>query len=169
MSKIKHVYLDMDDVLINFTQGCVDLFGKPFDENDVKFCWRKIGSSEGWWKNLPPFDNAHEFIRDLVVLSHEHSFEVHILSGTPSANTAECEMQKMECVKMNIPTIHPSRVHFCKSKSKHMYADPFSILVDDRESNIQNWSNAGGIGMLHNSTTHCLSNVLADIRSLLNG
>jgi hypothetical protein len=32
---------------------------------------------------------------------------------------------------------------------KQEFASPNSILIDDREKNIEQWRNAGGIGVLH--------------------
>ena len=36
-----------------------------------------------------------------------------------------------------------------KGKDKKIFARPDHILVDDKKSNIQHWSDAGGTGILH--------------------
>ena len=38
-----------------------------------------------------------------------------------------------------------------KGKHKAVYARPDYVLIDDRKDNIEAWTNAGGIGVLHTS------------------
>ena len=35
------------------------------------------------------------------------------------------------------------------SKDKHVHCQPGDILIDDRASNIEEWSAAGGVAILH--------------------
>ena len=47
------------------------------------------------------------------------------------------------------------------SRSKHKYAAPNHVLIDDREDIIKDWEDKGGIGILHTSTKNtieCLKN-----------
>jgi hypothetical protein len=40
-----------------------------------------------------------------------------------------------------------------KASDKKNYSKPFHILIDDRASNIEDWRNEGGVGILHTSTS----------------
>lgn len=151
MSKIKHVYLDMDGVIANFDGKCIELFGTPFSEATPSESWKRINKVEDFWMSLPIFDGAIAFINELLTFCAVNDCMLHILSGTPNSNTDRSEIQKMIWLKFHTPQIHPSKVHFCKSRSKQMYADKFSVLIDDRESNIEAWNLHSGHGILHKS------------------
>ena len=43
------------------------------------------------------------------------------------------------------------------AKQKQELANPESILIDDRQINIDQWEAAGGIGILHTSTDNTIS------------
>ncbi len=42
------------------------------------------------------------------------------------------------------------------ASQKQEYASPTSILIDDRQKNIDQWEAAGGIGILHTSTANTI-------------
>ena len=42
------------------------------------------------------------------------------------------------------------------AEDKQNYSSPNSILIDDRPSNIEQWRNKGGIGILHINTNDTL-------------
>jgi hypothetical protein len=44
-----------------------------------------------------------------------------------------------------------TKLTLSRSHLKKNYAGPLNILIDDRESNIQQWRDAGGIGILYTS------------------
>ena len=51
--------------------------------------------------------------------------------------------------KRNLPS---TKLILAYAANKQNYADPNSILIDDRKSNIDQWVKAGGIGILHTDT-----------------
>ena len=51
--------------------------------------------------------------------------------------------------KRNLPS---TKLVLAQAIKKQNYATPDSILIDDRESNIDQWIKAGGIGILHTDT-----------------
>ena len=51
--------------------------------------------------------------------------------------------------KRNLPS---TKLILAQAIKKQNYAAPNHILIDDRESNIDQWIKAGGIGILHTDT-----------------
>ena len=73
---------------------------------------------------------------------------------------AEPNPRKARLSAANIAKKSPdlSRKHSSSSaESKKNYARKDAILIDDRISNINDWNNAGGIGILHTSTSSTLT------------
>lgn len=77
----------------------------------------------------------YDFVKDLPseILSH--------------ATDPACEDGKLTWLKNNDVTIKPNLVRNRVDKAK--YANPSAILIDDKPENIQEFTNAGGIGILH--------------------
>jgi hypothetical protein len=46
------------------------------------------------------------------------------------------------------------------SKDKHTHCVPGDILIDDRTSNIHEWNNVGGIGLLYKNNFEEIQNIL---------
>ena len=61
--------------------------------------------------------------------------------------------------KRNMPA---TKMILAYAKDKKNYANSTSILIDDREENINQWEEAGGIGILHTSA----SSTIAQLKKL---
>jgi hypothetical protein len=70
------------------------------------------------------------------------------LLSAPSSQS-ESRLGKKLWVEKHLPEI---KLILSKASDKKNYSKPFHILIDDRDSNIEDWRNKGGIGILHTST-----------------
>lgn len=133
------IFVDMDGVLTDFDSHA-RAQGKYHDDGRVN--WDAIGY--GWWVSMPAFDGAKKFYEDLKAHGN-----VRIL--TSPALSADCYRGKAEWVER----FWPERGKFalrdliiCPSTKRFM-AKLNHILIDDRQTNIDEWTAAGGIGILH--------------------
>ncbi len=71
----------------------------------------------------------------------------HALLSSPSRSESSKIGKRLWRKKFTPST----KLILAQSFNKKNYADKDSILIDDRESNIQQWREAGGIGILYKS------------------
>jgi hypothetical protein len=150
------IYCDMDGVLVDFDKGYQQLTGKETQHVDVQ------GKSEFWntfrqslqdkkmqekeyWANLQWMPDGKE------LWDHIKTMNPTLLSA-PSRDP-QSRLGKRIWVKKNIPG---TPLILASAEAKKNYARKNSILIDDRVSNINDWNNAGGIGILHTSTSTTL-------------
>ena len=74
------------------------------------------------------------------------------LLSAPSQQS-ESRLGKRLWVKKHLPGI---KLILSKASDKKNYSDPFHILIDDRDSNIDDWRSKGGVGILHTSTSNTI-------------
>ena len=70
------------------------------------------------------------------------------LLSAPSRNE-NSKIGKKQWVKQHLPNVE---LILAEAKDKQKYSGENKILIDDRESNINEWRNAGGVGILFTST-----------------
>jgi len=150
------ICVDMDGVLCDFVTGVADLFGvntkdleirdqlketwgleKPFDITDDDM-WIVIDDSGlKFWSDLDLFSWA----KPLMEILSSHSSQICLLTS-PSDNIS-CIKGKIDWAKRyfpDIPVIPTSEKYFC--------AHNRSILIDDKESNIEAFKENGGNAFL---------------------
>ena len=76
-----------------------------------------------------------------------------IILSAPSRNN-ESRYGKRIWKKRNMPT---TKMILAYASDKKNYANSTSILIDDREENIKQWEEAGGIGILHTSAASTIA------------
>jgi len=151
------IFVDMDGVLTD--AGCQ--FNIFFKEGTWLEVQRKKGRDYGvnlvhnagydFWTTMPWMLDGQElwnFIKKFtpVILSDPKKFKCAI-SG------------KYEWVNKNISPYQ----HVILTSEKHLFADKDRILIDDYSKNINNWTKAGGVGILHKNakqTINELENIL---------
>ena len=84
----------------------------------------------------------------------------HKLLSSPSRNDTS-KIGKRMWVEKNTPG---TQLILAAAVNKQNYADKSNILIDDRESNIQQWKDAGGIGILFKSTDQ----VIDELKKIMN-
>jgi hypothetical protein len=137
------IYCDMDGVLVDFNKGYFKLTGHKLDgtyRTDERF-WDPINEAGyDFWINLKWMSDGRK------LWSYIEKFNPELLSA-PSRQP-DSRIAKHDWVKRELPGVH---LTLRSAKNKKEFASPTSILIDDREDNINDWIGAGGIGILHKS------------------
>jgi cytidyltransferase-like protein len=138
------IYCDMDGVLVDFEDGYKRLTGKDIKGNHVKGdgdFWQPItDAGVKFWAGLKWMPDGKE------LWSYIKSYNPEILSA-PSREESS-KIGKHVWIKNNIPGV---KLILRSAERKQELAEPNAILIDDRKDNIEQWINAGGIGILHTS------------------
>jgi hypothetical protein len=161
-SKYK-IFCDLDGVLVDFQGGVKKLTGgldfNVYAELHGKTKMWSLITQQGsiWWVNLPWKSDGKilgKFIKD---------FDVAILSAGNKNYTGDMvSIGKRQWCIDNLGT-RISVIIADNSKEKQYHSQPNYILIDDLESNIQEWKIRGGIGILYknsNQTIKDLNNIL---------
>lgn len=148
MKRKYNVFCDLDGVLVDFVDGYkkltgIDISGKFV--SDEKF-WKPI-DDEGYnfWINL-------NWTKDGKLLWEYIKLYKPIILSAPSEKDSS-KKGKKDWVKRELPNVE---LILCPAKEKKQYATFNSILIDDMESNIKDWNNSGGIGILHTNTKNTI-------------
>jgi phosphoglycolate phosphatase-like HAD superfamily hydrolase len=152
------VYFDMDGVLANFERRWTELYGEPPQHT------RAVKRFSSKWENfvlsrqfesLDFFPGAHEvynFVRD-----SGRALSIQILSSSGG------EIFYDEVREQKINWLRNSRMQFAEvnivpgRRLKKNYATANSILIDDTPDVIEDFNNAGGIGILHRDSQETIS------------
>lgn len=162
--KTIELFLDLDGVFVDFIGGLKTLLNLEYpkervsDEEFKKFqtyLGYKIWSRTFFWQELHELENCQE------MYSYFKGYSPTILTAYPSAyiyNSVEmrtCEAEKRAWVHTHFGLEQKNRVTCISASLKHTSVSPskdiISVLIDDRESNIDDWNAKGGIGILHTS------------------
>ena len=152
------IYSDMDGVLSDFDKRFME-----FSDGKLPSQYEKEFGREKFWELIDgkvgvPFWAGMSWMPDGKTLwSYIEKYNPIILSA-PSRNQ-ESRYGKRIWKKRNMPS---TKMILAYADKKKEYADSTSILIDDREENIKQWNEAGGIGILHTSA----SNTIAQLKKL---
>lgn len=157
---INHIYLDMDGVLANFVQACIDLMGVEIihtvgapvlHEQVTSWDLHKhlgISSGELWrridqqghlfWKNL----HGYPWSNELALLCGTSAPRCSILtstSGRPQAVAGKAFWLEGR-IYGRIPATYVTT-----AEHKSMFArGPGDVLIDDSDENCEDWARCGG-------------------------
>ncbi len=142
------IYCDMDGVLADFESGYEELTGidlrGEFQKGDD--FWDPISKAGvGFWAGLKWMPDGQELWDYLKPFNP-------VLLSAPSREDSS-RIGKHVWVKHKIPG---TKLILRYAKQKQELATPESILIDDRQVNIDQWEAAGGIGILHTSTANTI-------------
>ena len=143
------IYCDMDGVLVDFDRGYQELTGMTTQQADTiggdTFWEPLIQAGAKWWITLnwmPDGKQLWNYIKKYTP----------ILLSAPSKQESS-RLGKRVWVKRELPDV---KLILRPASQKQQYASPTSILIDDRQKNIDQWEAAGGIGILHTSTANTI-------------
>jgi len=139
------IYLDMDGVIVDFDKRFESLFGMPPREFENNFgkdkFWEKVDAKGvGFWRGMDWMPGGQKLYNR--VAQHKHA----LLSSPSRSSTSK--IGKHMWKRDNTPN---TKLILAQSFNKKNYADKSNILIDDRADNIQQWKDAGGIGILYQS------------------
>ena len=139
------IYLDMDGVLVDFDKQFEELTGmapSAFEaKNSSDEFWAAIdGAGVGFWRGMKWMPGGE-------ALYNRASKFPHFLLSSPSRSDVS-KIGKHLWRRDKTPS---TKLILARSYNKKNYANPSSVLIDDREDNIKQWRDAGGIGILYTS------------------
>jgi hypothetical protein len=144
------IYCDMDGVLVDFEGGYEKLTGidlKGEYRPGVEDFWKPIEQAGvKYWASLKWMPDGKQLWRYIKQYTPE-------LLSAPSKSESS-KIGKYVWVKNNLPG---TKLILRYASQKQQLATPNSILIDDRQVNIDQWEAAGGIGILHTSADNTIS------------
>jgi hypothetical protein len=153
--KISNIYLDMDGVIADFDKKYKELYRITPREAENRDEFRKFFHefiNNGGFAELdlmPGAADGLEYLRKAPV-------PTQILSSTAREEYYDAiSKQKLIWLQKFGITFTPNFVP--GKKHKYKWATPTSIIIDDTQSVIDDWNNAGGIGILHKDWTTTLA------------
>jgi len=162
INKNTRIYCDMDGVLCDFAKGVEKVLGTSIDKwmygsKDEK--WSKIKETPKFWHTLPWHTGGRQ------LWSFISNYKAHILSAyVEQISDPNCIPGKTYWAKTNLG-ISTSRINLVKRSQKQLYAitlgEP-AVLIDDYKKNTDQFTQRGGIGILHTST----SNTIRELKKL---
>ncbi len=146
------IYSDMDGVLVDFDKRFKRFSkGIPPTEYEQKFgkdkFWELVdGIGVRFWVGMDWMSDGKQ------LWNYIKEYNPILLSSPSRSNYSR--IGKRIWRKRNLPS---TKLVLARAANKQNYADPNSILIDDRESNIDQWIKAGGIGILHTDTVSTIN------------
>lgn len=134
------IFLDLDGVVADF-----DSHADAQDKKtaDGKMNWEALDFE--WWITMPAFEGAKIFYDGLKKMAPVTFLTAPVLSE-------DCFSGKAKWVQNFVPEKGKwilMDLIICPSQDKKNLAASNAILIDDREKNIREWVEAGGIGVHH--------------------
>ena len=141
------IFCDMDGVIVNFVKGYEEISGfnkkqaeKIYHSNPPRF-WGPINNAGyEWWANLDWMPDGKELWNYIL------PYNPTILTA-PSKGEA-CPKGKKIWTERELGGEIPVIIE----RDKYKYAEPNNILIDDTKQKIDDWIDAGGIGIWHKNT-----------------
>ena len=146
------IYSDMDGVLVDFDERFKRFSdGIPPTEYEQKFgkdkFWELVdGVGVRFWVGMDWMSDGKQ------LWDYIKSYNPTLLSSPSRADHSR--MGKRIWRQRNLPS---TKLILAQARHKQNYAAPDSILIDDRESNVDQWIKAGGIGILHTDTASTIN------------
>ena len=147
---MKTIYIDMDGVVADFDTYVEGVLGREIgwgtsqDLTDDE--WVKLASVDRLYYHLPLMPDATKLVAYAKSLSTR--FHVGFLTAIPRRTTIpSAQADKQAWVDKYFPGMKMDIGPYRRDKQK--WCTPGDILIDDRPSNIVEWSAAGGIAMYH--------------------
>ncbi len=162
--KVKRIFIDMDGVLADFNTGVETLTGREFpntDQGHNDYDERKEElTNKRLFRMLPPMPDMY----DLVGYVRHTGLPWEILTAAGVINRELVVYDKNEWIREHVS---PTVVVTCTmtGSQKGMFAIKGSVLIDDRQKNLDAWEEHGGIGILHTSA----ADTIAQLKELRNG
>jgi len=153
---IKTVFLDMDGVLSNFHKGVHDIFKKPYvyspslrrydfwEDWDPRITRNDVNSActINFWRNLEWMHDGPDILR--TILDRFNPNQIYLLT-TPMPNV-ESPTGKWIWIKENLPQYYQRTI--ITQAPKALLARSDTLLIDDKDQNIDEFIKAGGRGLL---------------------
>ena len=147
------IYFDMDGVLADFNRGVIELLHmqpqdqENEDEEYTNKLWTAVRNTEHFYDRLEMMPGAKKLFDYAMEISESNC---EILTGIPKPKRGveTAGEDKIKWVKRLLsPDIKVNIVY--KEEKKNFCTGKDCILVDDLAANINEWTAAGGTGILY--------------------
>lgn len=143
------LYCDLDGVLFHWDGRVKELLGDQFETASKGHKWAAITKYDAdvqpFYETLPKFDDTDQLWT--FITSTFEFYNILSACGSTPKNAAD---QKRRLVRAHFGEVNTIIVK--KGPDKAMYANPKSILIDDRDDRVLvPWRAAGGIAVKHTS------------------
>ena len=150
------IFCDMDGVLVDFDKGYEDLTGMSTshaNEQGKNQFWKLLTNSlkdkglteYDYWVNLPWMSDGQ------TLWNYIKGYNPYVLTAPsmdPGSKQGKREwVQSLDGIK---------NIYFKPARFKQELSGINRILIDDRQDTIDRWNAAGGIGILHTSSTNTI-------------
>jgi 5'(3')-deoxyribonucleotidase len=154
------LYLDMDGVVADFDEYAARTLGVPPSEGIYPDeVWYKLASNARLYRDLKKTSYADQLVAECEDFALTKGYNIYFLTAVPKGNDVKWSFyDKVLWAQQYFPGIAVMFGPYSKDKWQHCNAG--DILIDDRQSNIDEWRAAGGIAIHHvslNSTLYELS------------
>jgi len=148
---MKTLYLDMDGVVADFDEYAHRTLGLPPSAGiypDDK--WEQLAKNPRIYRDLIKTPYADRLVEECEDFAQTKGYNMYFLTAVPKGNDVPWAFyDKVLWAQQYFPNIAVMFGPF--SKDKHQHCNVGDILIDDRLSNIEEWSAAGGIAIHHTS------------------
>ena len=147
MTKIKTVFLDMDQVLTDFNKAICEKFGLPYPPQIYDF-FESIRSEVNdictidFWVYLEWMQDGHEILREVIKKFNT----VYILTSTMP--NPESFTGKIIWMHKHLPAYSNYTIPIPFGVPKSLFARPNTLLIDDRDKTIEEFRDAKGNAIL---------------------
>jgi len=144
----------MDGVLADLVGTLEKISGKSVHDYTSNEFWNEAKQYQNLFRILDKKQDADELIDDLLFAFSDMNIE--ILTAIPLiASFPTAAQDKENWIKEHFNHGFKFKIGpYARDKYKH--AKPGDILIDDSSINIDQWNEAGGIGILHTSAEKTL-------------
>lgn len=145
-------FVDMDGTIADFDRLFLEETGMRFAYAEKKYgsdgAWKMLKEIPDFWLRLDKVHGAD------ALMTYLCPYDVIILTAPSKRDTGRAMVQKKKWIGKHYGAHLPVIYRFAKDKCK--LAAPNAILIDDHKQNIDQWIEAGGIGIRHNTTEETL-------------
>lgn len=154
---IEAIFIDLDGVMVDITHGMEKYFGIKHFNWDHPKCPKKypvIGMGFDFYRRLKPWPASKSHIAAAALKCIlEMDRPTNFLSAC--VQNSGCYAGKFEWLTTFLGSSSEAeqRLIICSSRNKKFLSGPNRVLIDDRQKNVTEWSNAGGHGILFHRST----------------
>ncbi len=147
---IRQIFLDQDGVLADFESGFIKTLGYEVDlktNKDIYHQEKRKLTAQRLFRNLDPLPDAWKLV-DWCLNSGIHT---EILTSAGTVNRTIVIKDKIDWIRRYVSP-HWIVIPTFNGYQKAAFAHKKAVLIDDRRRNIDCWTEAGGIGVLHETS-----------------
>ena len=164
--KKPRIFLDMDDVVADWKVLAQQLAGRTWAPGTFHLPdqdWNKIRDYERFYRDLPVKPGAYELVDCCRTYAIENNTFMAFLTALPHDNDVPfAAYDKVNWAQKYFPNIPVLFGPYSVDKWKH--CKPGDILIDDRVSNCNQWTEAGGISHIYTTWENCKPWLLSTLK-----